>query len=492
MEPRLVIQDHVELTALEPIAERCIGRGLVSRFRHASYAPLATPARDDAMKIALWHHAFGLRPLLRTAAVLGFGRILARLLMLAAIPLLARVYNAEAFGLFGVYNTAIAVISVAAALCYEQAIVPVRSDRQAAALLYLSLLLAVAISLLLQIIVFLGFRLIRHFGPVQSLAPIILVMPAATGVNAIVLILLQWANRTHRDHVMSSNSVLRAGCMVGLQAVAGYFAMGGMGLVLGQLAASLIAAAVLAVRISWPVLQGKHWFLELRNTARDLRDFPIFSFPRALLEAAAGVVVMGSLAALFGPSDVGYYWMAQRIVSIPSQVIDEPMRQVFYRAASLSLAKGEGVIRPLIVTVGIRAAVVIPFITLLLLLANVVFVRLLGPSWAGAAFYARLMAAGWMAGEIATPFFALPVLLHRQRFQLIAEVISQSAKIAVILIAYLLGSFALCIGLLAAQDVLFAIGFAIALFWPKAIRTLAAGRATPNADSLAVVSRATT
>jgi O-antigen/teichoic acid export membrane protein len=444
------------------------------------------------MKIALSYRAFGLRPLLRTAAVLGFGRIFARLLMLAAIPLLARVYNAEAFGVFGVYNTATAVLSVAAALCYEQAIVPARSERQAGALLYLSLLLAVAISLFLQIIAFLGYPLIRHFGPVQSLAPIILVMPAATGVNAIVLILLQWANRTHRDHVMSSNSVLRAGCMVGLQAVGGYFAMGGMGLILGQLAASLIAAAVLAVRISWPVLQGKHWFLELRNTARDLSDFPLFSFPRALLEAAAGVVMMGLLAALFGPSDVGYYWMAQRIVSIPSQVIDEPMRQVFYRAASSSLAKGEGVIRPLIATVGIRAAIVIPFITLVVLSADIIFGRLLGPSWAGAAFYARLMAAGWMVGEIATPFSALSVLLNRQRFQLIAEVISQSAKIAVILIAYSFASFALCVGLLATQDVLYAIGFAIALFWPKATRTLAAGGATPNASPLAIASRVVT
>lgn len=444
------------------------------------------------MKIALWYQAFGLRPLLCTAAVLGCGRIFARLLMLAAIPLLARVYNAEAFGVFGVYSTATAVLSVAAALCYEQAIVPARSERQAAALLYLSLLLAVAISVFLQIIAFLGYPLIRHFGPVQSLAPIILVMPAATGVNAIVLILLQWANRTHRDHVMSSNSVLRAGCMVGLQAVGGYFAMGGMGLVLGQLAASLIAAAVLAVRISWPVLQGKHWLLELRNTARDLSDFPLFSFPRALLEAVAGVVMMGLLAALFGPSDVGYYWMAQRIVSIPNQVIDEPMRQVFYRAASLSLAKGEGVIHPLIVTVGLRTAVVIPFITVVVLLANFIFVRLLGPSWAGAAFYARLMAAGWMVGEIAAPVFALPVLLDRQRLRLIAEVISQSARVAAILIGYLFASFALCVGLLAAQDVFFAIGFAIALFWPKAIRTLAVGRAGPNAGAVPAASRAVT
>jgi O-antigen/teichoic acid export membrane protein len=288
---------------------------------------------------------------------------------------------------------------------------------------------------------------------------------------------------------MSSNSVLRAGCMVGLQAVGGYFTMGGMGLVLGQLAASLIAAAVLAVRISWPVLQDKHWFLELRSAARDFSEFPLFSFPRALLEAVAGLVVMGSLAVLFGPSDVGYYWMAQRIVSIPSQVIDEPMRQVFYRGASMSLAKGEGIIRPLIVTVGFRAAVVIPFITLILLLSNVIFGRLLGPNWTGAAFYARLMAAGWMVGEIATPFFTLSILLNRQRFQLIAEVISQSARVAVILIAYLFTSFALCVGLLAAQDVLFAIGFAIALFWPKAVRTLAVGRASPHAGPVAVTGR---
>ena len=43
------------------------------------------------------------RPLaaLRSLAILGSGRVLARLAMVAALPLLARRYDAEAFGLFG-------------------------------------------------------------------------------------------------------------------------------------------------------------------------------------------------------------------------------------------------------------------------------------------------------------------------------------------------------------------------------------------------------
>jgi hypothetical protein len=180
--------------------------------------------------------------------------------------------------------------------------------------------------------------------------------------------------------------------------------------------------------------------------------------------------------------------MAQQIVSIPSQVIDELMRQVFYRAASLSLAKGEGVIGRLIVPVAIRAAVVVPFIMLVVLLANVVFACLLGSSCADAAFYARLMAAGWVVGLITIPFFSLPILLDCQRFQSVAEVVNQSTRVVMMLIAYLFASSPPCFGLFAAQDVLCSIGFAIALFQPRATRTLAVGQASPNADSVVIAS----
>jgi O-antigen/teichoic acid export membrane protein len=431
-------------------------------------------------------------PLIRTIAVLGFGRVLARLLMAAAIPLLARLYDAEAFGLFGVYNSAATALSFAAALCYDQGIVPAKSDDEAAALLYLSLLLPVGVCLVLQVIAVLCAPLVRDLGSTEAFARIILLLPAASGVNATLLILLHWANRSHLDRLMSSCSILRAGLMVGLQLGGGWLALGGMGLVIGQLGATLIAAMALAIGISWPALPCERRFLHLRNTARSRQDFAIFSFPRALLEAGAGMVVTGLLTVLFGPANVGLYWMAYRIVSIPSQILDEPLRQVFYRAASLSLTKGEGVIRPLVLIMGFRAAILIPFITLVVWSANGLFVHLLGPSWLEAAFYAKLMATGWVVSEIATPLHALPVLLERQKFQFVVELIGRATQILIPLIAYLCGGFALCVGLLSVFEMLFAIGFGMALFWPKAVRALASGRVSPKARGLHVANGAAT
>ena len=65
--------------------------------------------------------------------------MIGQLLMLAAIPALARVYGVDAFGAFGIFSTVSLALSVAAAGRFEQAIVPAATDRSAIALVHLSL-----------------------------------------------------------------------------------------------------------------------------------------------------------------------------------------------------------------------------------------------------------------------------------------------------------------------------------------------------------------
>lgn len=419
-----------------------------------------------------------LRRALRSLAILGTGRILARVLMLGALPILAHVYDAKDFGLFGVYNTACSVLGVAAALCYERGIVPAKTDVEASLLTYLSLLLTVVTCSALEVVLILAMPVLRRLGLIESATLLILVLPVGIAFNSIVQTLLEWANRTHRDRIMSGSSVLRAATMLGIQFGAAWLAIGSYGLIVGQLGGSILAVVTLCLCLSWPGLprDDRLWWQPLAGAARRLSALPLFSFPRALLEAGANILIISLMTELFGPAEVGLYWMAQRVVTIPSQVVDEPVTQLFYRSASSSLARGNGVIRPVAMTMFFLAAIAVPFVLVLIWAGDRIFGHILGPNWLPAAYYAKIMAAGWLAAEIAMPFHVLPILLNRLKFQLISEVVSQSARLGAILIAYAAGSFVLCLSLLAAQDMLFAILFGTALFWRKSTRAMAAPR----------------
>jgi O-antigen/teichoic acid export membrane protein len=57
----------------------------------------------------------------RHAAGMARGTVIVQLAMLLAIPLLARLYDTEAFGIFGIFSTATTALGAAAAWRFDKA-----------------------------------------------------------------------------------------------------------------------------------------------------------------------------------------------------------------------------------------------------------------------------------------------------------------------------------------------------------------------------------
>src|SRR4051794_21668209 len=109
------------------------------------------------------------RQALQRLAVLGTGRILARLMLVGAIPLLAQFYDASAFGLFGIYTTAGSTLAAAAALCFERGIVPARADGEGLQLTYFALLMTALTCCALEIVLMIASLIMNHFGVLGAL-----------------------------------------------------------------------------------------------------------------------------------------------------------------------------------------------------------------------------------------------------------------------------------------------------------------------------------
>src|SRR5690606_24904122 len=221
--------------------------------------------------------------------------------------ILARRYDADAFGLYGVYSTACAMLTIAAALCYEQGIVPAKSEAEAGRLTYLALLLVGGLCVGLGLpLVLLGPWLLR-LAEAESFTPVILLLPIGIAFNAAVEVLLHWANRNHRDRIMSSAYVTQAGVMVAAQIGASWLAVSQYGLILGQVVGNAMAVALLCCTLPWPALPKDEggWWRQIRDTARRHAVLPRLGAPQVLLEAGADILVIALLTDLFGTAEVG-------------------------------------------------------------------------------------------------------------------------------------------------------------------------------------------
>ena len=84
-------------------------------------------------------------------ASLTSGTVIGQLLLLAASPVVTRLYSAEDFGVFGVFVSFVSILSVVSSLRYQIAIPIPEDDRQASNLAALALAIVVVFSAIVAV-----------------------------------------------------------------------------------------------------------------------------------------------------------------------------------------------------------------------------------------------------------------------------------------------------------------------------------------------------
>jgi O-antigen/teichoic acid export membrane protein len=391
------------------------------------------------------------------------GTVLAQLAMLGAIPILARLYGIEAFGVFGIFSTASASLAVAAAGRFEQGIVPAANDRTALGLIYVSLGIVVLATLSLGGGLLAAMPALAAVVPSSAMRAALHWLPLGIGPQAIGQILLQWATRRHHDGAIARFYAERAVIMSGTQIAFGAVGTVQNGLILGQIAGFSVAALLLWRRLPGLSVAGGFAAM-LKNAAQAARshlDFPRYGLPRTLLEATATIAQPMMVAALYGAAAMGGYWMALRVLGLPGSMLGDPIRQVFFRRASERRRSGAPLV-PLVLRAFLALSVItIPFAGILLAASKVLFLVFLGPAWNMAAIFIKIMVFAWLATFACGLLPSVVILLGLQRPYFAFEIILRVFEIAAILVGYVTGGVLVSLALWAAVDV----AYVGALLW---------------------------
>ena len=313
-------------------------------------------------------------------ATLMSGTLMAQVIMLAFIPILTRLYTPSEFGLYSLFLAIASMVGMISSWRYDQAIMLPKSDRDAQALLFLSMIITLGMVVLMGLVLFLfhGFFL-DYF---QGVTYLLWLLPVAVMVLGMIQIFDAYSTRQQFYKKIASTKVSAAGISVSLQSLSRYgFNLDG--LVVGKLLAESVSLFLLVeFHLKKQTLQLKNFSKRrLQANMKRHEDFPKYQSVATLLNSFSQNIPILLFSSLFSPAMVGFYTLTYRVMQAPVMLIAGTTRSVFYQKASKLHARGES-IYPLYkkTTLGLFKLFVLPFLVVILF-GKELFVFAFGVQW---------------------------------------------------------------------------------------------------------------
>ena len=270
----------------------------------------------------------GLRALLpkgrlrRAVTVLVTGTALGQLIVLAASPLVTRLYTPEDFGVLGVFSALLGILGIAVSLRYELAIPLAEDDcqrgqsagaeprrRLAPQLADRGGALALGRG---------DHRLVQCRSPASTA---LAVAGRAPGHRVARSVLTYWAVRRQAFGRITRNQISRSLGQVATQIGCRLSGPGPFGLLVGKIVGQ--SAGITTLALAFHRIEGRIWrAIRLRGMARAAVRFgnlPTLATGAALLASGGRLAPALLVAALYGAEVAGWFALAQRILATPSR-----------------------------------------------------------------------------------------------------------------------------------------------------------------------------
>jgi lipopolysaccharide exporter len=380
---------------------------------------------------------------LRNVAVLMTGTAVSQLILLLVAPVLSRLYNPAAFGVWSLFVAVAAIISPLTHMQYGPAILLPKEDRDAGAVFWLGNSIAVVMSLLSLIVVAFGHNLIAGWLSAPELADWLWWIPLLLLLSGSSEVLEYWATRRKRYWGISARRIARSVGQIAVQVPAGAAGKQAGGLVAGTIVGQFVETATLGLQVlkrDAHLLRESMGAARMRKMAAEYKMFPQYGAPATMLNSLSQSIPTLMLSGFFGTSVVGLYGMAYRVLVYPSSFITASIRQVLLQRAAETRAHG-GSNLPMFrtTTLWLAALVALPTIAVVAV-GPWLFSTVLGAEWREAGDYARWLVPWIACGVINVPASAVLQVLQRQRLLLVLEIGLLVARTIALLVPGLLGN----------------------------------------------------
>ena len=356
-------------------------------------------------------------PVFRGMATLALGSGVGRVIGIAAIPVLTRLYTPEDFGVLAVFAALVAILAPLVTLRYVLALPLPRHDGVAMNLLAVSMGLMLALSALVALVLWLGGEVLLGFVSMQVLAPWWWLIALGVLGTACYETLTLWATRRRAYKLIAQTSVTQSAAGAVVKIVLGLMSIQPLGLMVGQVVAQaggigrMLRGFMTEFRASLHHIRAAR----MRKAAWRHRGFPIWRVPSQFLMVFSMQAPLLFMAALYDPQTTGQFSLAMMALSVPINLIGQSAGKALYgEAASIfhtkprQVAKMAREVQLRLLLIGIIPA------ALLFLFGESLFSFVFGSEWATAGQFAAILALALLFQFTSAPLVQLMNLFSNQ------------------------------------------------------------------------------
>lgn len=371
---------------------------------------------------------------LRDVLKLSFGTLGGRLIALAALPLVTRLYSPDDFALLAVYLAIVSTVAVAACLRLEIAIPLADDDDDAANLLALALTgLGTVSGLALLLALLMPDRLAGWLGK-PAIAPYLWLVPLGVAFVGTYSAFQLWTTRARRFGSIARTRVGQAAAGVIVMLSLGWAGVAPLGLLLGNMlniGSGGFGLGLQALRRDRRKLRAVSP-RRMKETLRRYRRYPVYSTPEALFNIA-GVQVPILLIAAHAGAEAGFLLLAMQVMAAPMTLLGSSISQVYMSRAPEEMRQGR--LAPFTLSIMRRLMIVgVGPLVLAGALAPTLFPLIFGADWARAGVIVAWLVP-WMALQfIASPVSMVMFVVGRQRAMLVLTTLGAVLRIGGVLI----------------------------------------------------------
>lgn len=369
------------------------------------------------------------------------GTAFGQLITLLVSPILTRLYTSDDFGTLAVYFSVASILSVMITLRFDMAVVLPSDEDEAVDLVLLGLIVSLILSFFLLIIFLIFHNNIMELIGHPELGFYLYLVPVSTFFYGTYQMLSYWNSRTKKFNQLAISKTVKELSTGLIQVSMGAIHYGGaLGLVLGQIAGNAGAANYLLIkvfnRLNSRMITGicEH----LKSVFQKYKKFPLYTSWTSLVSSISQNIPAILLAFLYSPASAGFYAVATRVLTVPSILIGNSVRQVYFQKASVLYNQGESIIDIFKKTTLYLSLIAIIPMSVVIIWGEPLFKFVFGSTWSDAGIFASILSIWLFFSFMNPPSTVTVLLLGRNRLQLILETFLLIFRVISILAGHLI------------------------------------------------------
>jgi len=387
-----------------------------------------------------------------------FGTVTSRVIAFATIPILSRLFTPSEFGVFALFSMVTAVLGSVVTWRYEASIILPESEESAINLLLVSCTATTISSVLCWVVFYIWGQPIAEFIGTAELGPWLVWSPLCIWAIGIFTSLRLWKSRQDDFASISYARVGDTSALSATQLSLGFAYPGQvMGLMLGAFVARFTAVIMLGYSTikadGARIKQAVSWSKAKEQAKRYIR-FPLYDLPASALNNFSREMPVAMLGVFFIPQWVGLYSMANRVMSVPLQVLGGSIAQVYLPVARDAAQSNRLDVFTLSIFDRLLRISVTPML-LVAIAAPELMSIVLGDQWYFAGVFLRWICPWLMLAFIASPISEVFSILERQNEKLMFNTVLFIVRFVSLLVGGLFGDAFLAVALFGVSGAIF-------------------------------------